>query len=100
MRMMRPDPKGTYAIRVSHYKERQIDKHTTMQPRYLFRCGCCNGKDFQVEIYYDEYAGKICSLEINGIQGSTENWREILLPLLGVEKRNGRFVNMFAAKER
>jgi len=43
-------------------------------PRYLIKCGCCDEK---VEIYYDEE-----SLEINGVLGSLENWRQILLPLL------------------
>jgi len=46
-------------------------------PRLLVKCGCCDEK---VEIYYDEE-----SLEINGVNGSLENWREILLPLLQPE---------------
>jgi hypothetical protein len=44
----------------------------------LLRCGCCDQK---VEIYYDAE-----DLEINGVHGSLENWREILLPLLRVAK--------------
>lgn len=43
-------------------------------PRYLLRCGDCDEK---IEIYYDEK-----SLEIGGVMGSLDNWREILLPLL------------------
>jgi len=35
-----------------------------------------------VEIYYDRE-----DLEINGVFGSMENWREILLPLLGLKRR-------------
>jgi adenine specific DNA methylase Mod len=46
----------------------------TKAPRYLLKCGCCSEK---LEIYYDDYG-----LEINGVNGSLENWREILLPLL------------------
>ena len=47
-------------------------------PRYLFKCGCCDEK---VEIHYDK-----TGLEINGVNGSIQNWREILLPLLGLQK--------------
>ncbi len=43
-------------------------------PRYLLKCGCCKQ---QLEICY---SGE--DLEINGVAGSIENWREILLPLL------------------
>ncbi|HHT9138449.1 MAG TPA: hypothetical protein ACFYEK_14555 [Candidatus Wunengus sp. YC60] len=46
-------------------------------PRYLLKCGCCDEK---LEIYYDE------GLEINGVNGSIEDWREIFLPLLRFEK--------------
>ena len=45
-------------------------------PRYLLKCGCC---DERLEIYYDEDG-----IEINGVNGSIEDWREILLPLLRV----------------
>ena len=51
-------------------------------PRYLIKCGCCSNK---VEIYYD-VPGKDMGLEINGVNGSLEDWKEILLPLLGVKK--------------
>lgn len=49
-------------------------------PRYLLKCGCCEQK---VEISYDQEG-----LEINGVNGSIEDWREILLPLLQAEKRS------------
>jgi hypothetical protein len=51
--------------------------HGMKMPRRLVKCGDC---DAAVEIYYDE-----TSLEINGVMGSIENWREILLPLLGIK---------------
>ena len=59
-------------IRVYHRKDQG-----KRGARYLLKCGCCNEK---LEIYYDDD-----SLEINGVQGSIENWREILLPLLKME---------------
>jgi hypothetical protein len=43
-------------------------------PRYLLKCGCCDAK---LEIYYGADG-----LEIGGVNGSIEDWREILLPLL------------------
>ncbi len=58
-----------FEIRVSHRRG-----HLKNTPRYLFKCGCC---DERLEIYYDNDG-----LEINGVNGSLENWREILLPLL------------------
>jgi hypothetical protein len=49
------------------------------------KCGCCDEK---VEIYYGDEG-----LEINGVNGSIEDWREILLPLLQIEQDGKRFVD-------
>ena len=51
-------------------------------PRYLLKCGCC---DQRLEIHYAEDG-----LEIGGVNGAIEDWREILLPLLRIEKKGGR----------
>jgi hypothetical protein len=64
---------GHFDIRVHHRKQQGKN-----MPRYLLKCGCC---DHTVEIYYG--GG---TLEINGVHGSVENWREILLPLLESKK--------------
>lgn len=56
-------------IRVFHKKQKG-----KISPRYLLKCGCC---DESLEIYYSKD-----DLEINGILGTIDNWREILLPLL------------------
>ena len=77
MAVLRPEPEGVCAIRVSHRAERKRAQGR-ISPRYLLRCGCC---DQSVEIYYDTHG-----LEINGVNGSLENWREILLPLLGIKQ--------------
>ena len=66
---------GYPQIRVYHKKG-----YGKKSPRYLLKCGCCKEK---VEIYYGDDG-----LEINGINGSIEDWRNILLPLLLIE-RNG-----------
>jgi hypothetical protein len=77
MAVLRPEPEGVCAIRVSHRAERKRGQGR-ISPRYLLRCGCCDQK---VEIYYNTDG-----LEINGVNGSLENWREILLPLLGIKQ--------------
>lgn len=53
-------------------------------PRYLLKCGCCEEK---VEIYCSDDG-----LEINGVNGSIEDWRDILLPLLLIEKKGNKLV--------
>jgi hypothetical protein len=58
-----------WTLRVYHRKA-----HGKFSARYLVKCGCC---DERVEIYYDDEA-----LEINAVNGSLENWREVLGPLL------------------
>lgn len=70
---------GQPQIRIFHKK--RIGKKT---PRYLLKCGCCDEK---VEIYYAEDG-----LEINGVNGAIEDWREILLPLLGIEKKGSKYI--------
>jgi hypothetical protein len=62
---------GYFAIRSFHRS-----KKGKRDPRFLFKCGCCDG---QLEVYY---GGD--SLEINGVMGSIENWRQLLLPLLNM----------------
>jgi hypothetical protein len=78
MAVSRPEPEGAFAIRVSHRAARKR-RQGRISARYLLRCGCC---DQNVKIYYSPDG-----LEINGVNGSLENWREILLPLLGIKQR-------------
>jgi hypothetical protein len=68
-------PEGYPQIRVYHK-----EGSGKIMPRYLLKCGCCDEK---LEIYYDDEG-----LEINGVNGSIEDWREILLPLLRIEKKS------------
>jgi hypothetical protein len=53
--------------------------------RYTLRCGDCNEK---LEIYYSQDG-----LEIGSVNGAIEDWREVLLPLLLIEQKNGRWVD-------
>lgn len=70
---------GHPQIRVYHKKGSGKES-----PRYLLKCGCCEQK---VEVFYGDDG-----LEINGVNGSVENWRDILLPLLLIEKKGNKFV--------
>ena len=69
---------GQPQIRVYHKKGRR-----KTSPRYLLKCGCCDQK---LEIHYGEDG-----LEIGGVNGVVEDWREILLPLLMVKQKDGKF---------
>ena len=63
---------GYAALRVYHRKGRG-----KKSPRLLIKCGDC---DNALEIYHDPKFPE--DVEIGGVLGSVENWREILLPLL------------------
>ena len=64
-----PDGSGGWRPRV--YRRAGKGKKS---PRILVKCGCCESA---LEIYYDEEG-----MEINGVNASREEWKEILLPLL------------------
>ena len=75
--MAQSRPEGTWQIRVFHRKA--VGKR---DPRYLIKCGCC---EQHFEIYYGDG-----TLEIAGVMGSVEDWREILLPLLKKGRKKKR----------
>jgi hypothetical protein len=52
--------------------------------RYLLKCGCCDEK---LEIYYSADG-----LEIGGVNGAIEDWREILLPPLFIEQKDDKMI--------
>lgn len=57
-----------------------------ISPRLLVRCGCC---DQSLEIYYDDRRignAHRDSLEINGVNGTVDQWRQVLLPLLKTKR--------------
>src|SRR4030042_2763512 len=68
---------GQPQIRVYHKKGTQ-----KKSPRYLFKCGCCDQK---LQIYYGEDG-----LEINGVNGAIQDWRDLLLPLLLIEQKGNK----------
>ena len=75
---------GQPQIRLRHRQGKGVKS-----PSYVLRCGCCDEK---VEIFYSDDG-----LELGGVNGALEDWREILLPLLLIERRGGRLVD-FAPK--
>ena len=55
--------------------------------RVRVKCGCCDGF-LDIYIFPDETGTRDPSLEmleINEVMGTVDQWRKILLPLLGVE---------------
>ena len=71
---------GQPQIRIYH--KRGMGKR---MPRYLLKCGCCDEK---LEIYYSADG-----LEIGGVNGGIEDWREILLPLLLIEQKGDKMIH-------
>ena len=61
-------------IRIWHRKEKKLENGAIKDACYHLKCGCC---DKTVDIYYGGNG-----LEINGVNGTVNDWREILLPLL------------------
>lgn len=80
-------------IRIKDGKETYLPLRLTkraqtkrISPRLLVRCGCC---DQSLKIYYDgRRAGNLNldSLEINGVNGTVDQWRQVLLPLLKTKR--------------
>ncbi|MHC4740997.1 MAG: hypothetical protein ACYS8Z_03750 [Planctomycetota bacterium] len=65
-----PDGSGGWKLRVYHRRPARAKEPA----RFLVKCGCC---DMSVKIYYDEYG-----MEINGVNASYDEWKDILMPLL------------------
>jgi hypothetical protein len=72
---------GQPQIRLRHRKGMGLKS-----PSYALRCGCCDQK---LEIFYSDDG-----LEIGGVNGALEDWREILLPVLLVERRGGQLIDL------
>jgi len=72
---------GQPQIRLRHRKAIGLKS-----PSYVLRCGCC---DQELAIFYADDG-----LEIGGVNGTLEDWREILLPVLLIERRGGQLVDL------
>ena len=58
----------------------------TASPTIRIKCGCCD--EAVVIGFDDEPTGdpNIDTLEINGVYGTIDQWKKVLLPLLAVEQ--------------
>lgn len=71
-------------LRISRRKSRRLSALRMKSADMSVRCGC--GCDEVVVISYDERAINIhaSTLEINGVTGTIDQWRRVLLPVLGL----------------
>lgn len=66
---------GNFEFRLKHVKSKYIGKKKHVKcPKLIVKCGDCDNK---VEIYYDKDF-----LEINGVNGSLQQWKELFDKLL------------------
>lgn len=71
-------------LRITRSKARKVGQKGRKMPRIRVKCGCCKQA---VEIYHDEEltgSSMMDTLEINGVYGTVGQWRQVLLPLLGL----------------
>lgn len=83
---------GTYAVpRVTHRGARGMKS-----ARFKVKCGDCDGS---CEIYYGDLDDpRTASLEVAGVNAGIEDWRAILLPLLGFERQGDMWVDTKKSK--
>lgn len=71
-------------LRITRRKERRVSSRRVISPRIRVKCGCCAEA---VDIFFqDPPTGSthFDTLEINGVSGTVGQWRQVLLPLLGM----------------
>ena len=66
--------------------------HKKRMPRFKIKCGCC---DQSFEVYYDHLDDLAeANLEIANVEAGVEDWRVIMLPLLGFKRQGDSWVDM------
>ena len=73
---------GMPPLRLTRRKERRVSSRRILGPCITVRCGCCKVK---LEIYPEGTTGG--TIEIGGVLGTRDQWRQVLLPVLGMEYR-------------
>lgn len=80
------DERGGPPLRVTHRKGRAPQgRRAGKDPSIRVRCGCCSEA---VEIFYSLDSNRdpcVETLEIAGVIGTVQQWREVLCPMLGIE---------------
>lgn len=71
------------ALRVTRRKARRTGQRRIVAPRITIRCGCCIAK-LEIRPDADPTGRPTDKLEINGVNGTIDQWRQVLLPLLGM----------------
>src|SRR3989344_5439462 len=69
-------------LRVTRRKRRQTSERSSTGPSIRVKCGCCSEA---FVIAYDATPTKdphFDTLEINGVMGTIDQWRQVLAPLL------------------
>lgn len=86
LKMLKLRADGFYELRITRRKEVVRGKKIVGE-RIRIKCGGC--KEGGLDIYpgYN-------FLDINGVEASLNNWREVLLPLLKYEMRDGELVDV------
>lgn len=78
---------GSFALRITYRKAHRKGSHFIKADRYLVKCGCC-AESLEIHCPGNN------KLEINGVNGSIKNWREILLPLLQFNMRDDEIIDV------
>jgi len=72
-------------LRLTRRNRRRLSCRRLIAPSVRIKCGCCSQA---VVIFHDNEPWEDASqatLEINGVEGTVDQWRRVLLPLLGLE---------------
>lgn len=76
-----------WALRVfvrNSYKDKGKKYRRKIDPHIEVKCGCCDESLVIIGGGMDDVHGNLY-LEINGVAGSVEEWRKILLPILKIK---------------
>jgi len=74
-------------LRVTRRKARRVSRNRTSMPCVTVKCGCCS---HAVEICHETTPTgdkNQDTLEIGGVHGTVDQWRQVLLPLLGIKQQ-------------
>jgi hypothetical protein len=76
---------GAIPLRVTERKGRPLQNGDRQMSSKLVRCGCCEER---LVIFFDNEPSDNPhqdTLEINGVSGTLDQWRQLLCPLLGLK---------------
>jgi len=72
-------------LRLTFRNKRQLGPRRYVGNRLRVKCGCCKeALEIHVDDNHQNQTSSTTTLEINGVIGTVQQWREVLLPLLGL----------------